>query len=76
MSKIKRVVYDIETLNSCFTFTDLDIDTKEIKQFVIHPRRNELNDFLDYYETVDLGVGFNNVNFDYPINKKVVQYCN
>lgn len=67
MSKIKRVVYDIETLNSCYTYTDLDIDTKEIKQFVIHPRRNELNDFLDYYEKVDLGVGFNNQSFDYPI---------
>lgn len=67
MSKIKRVVYDIETLNSCYTYTDLDIDTKEIKQFVIHPRRNELNAFLDYYETVDLGVGFNNQGFDYPV---------
>lgn len=67
MSKIKRVVYDIETLNSCFTYTDLDIDTKEIKQFVIHPRRNELNDFLDYFEKVDLSVGFNNLNFDYPV---------
>lgn len=67
MSKIKRVVYDIETLNSVWTYTDIDIDTKEIKQFVIHPRRNELNTFLDYFENVDLSVGFNNLNFDYPI---------
>lgn len=64
---MKKVVYDIETLKSCFTYTDIDIETNEIKQFVLHKERFELESFFMYLKTVTHQIGFNNVNFDYVI---------
>lgn len=61
-------VYDIETFPNCFTYTDKDYHTKEVKQFVIHRDRNEFENLVKHLSTKDLSqVGFNNVHFDYPI---------
>ena len=65
-------VYDIETIAGCFTYTDFDIDTKEVNQFVIHKERNELKAFLDYLKEVIGMIGFNTINFDYPIIHKIL----
>lgn len=69
MSTKKVWIFDIEqfqNFHSC-TFMNRD-DITEIKQFVICESRN---DFVDYYlflknECAGL-IGFNNVNFDYPL---------
>lgn len=64
---IKYVVYDIETLFSCFTYTDINIDTEEINQFVLHKDRFEFNELIKHLKTLNAQIGFNNNSFDYPI---------
>lgn len=60
-------IYDIETLKSCFTYTGLNVSTKEIKQFVIHKDRDDSYELMHHLLSLKWGVGFNNINFDYPI---------
>lgn len=61
-------VYDIETLKGAFTYTDIDVETNDIHQFVIHEHKNELQQLVDHLMfTVKGHIGFNNLSFDYPI---------
>ena len=60
-------VYDIETLKSCFTYTAINIDTEEIVKFVIHKDRNDSVALLEHLNNCKGQIGFNNINFDYPI---------
>ena len=64
------VVYDIETLKECFTYSDFNIETKEVNQFVIHKDRKELLKLVNYLKTVKRQIGFNNLAFD----SQVIQY--
>jgi hypothetical protein len=64
----KRVwVVDIETIKSCFTYTGFNINTKELVQFVLHKDRNDLEILLKHLWSCKGHIGFNNINFDYPI---------
>lgn len=60
-------VYDLETLKSCFTYTGYNIETQEIKQFVLHKDKFELDQLIKHLKECKGQIGFNNVNFDYPI---------
>ena len=60
-------VYDIETLKSCFTYTAINVDTQEIVKYVIHLDRDDLDELMNHLLTCKGQIGFNNVNFDYPI---------
>jgi hypothetical protein len=60
-------VYDIETLASCFTYTAFNIDTEEILQYVLHKDRWDYNSLIMHLKTCKGHIGFNNVNFDYPV---------
>lgn len=60
-------VYDIETLKSCFTYTGLNIDTEEIVQYVIHKDRDDTYELYQHLIRCKGQIGFNNVNFDYPV---------
>lgn len=60
-------IYDLETLLGCFTYTGYNIDTKKVTQFVIMEGRNDYNKLIAHLRTLVYQVGFNNVNFDYPI---------
>lgn len=62
-----RVVYDVETLAGTFTYTALDIDTKDIYQYVIHPKLNQLDELIIHLNKCKTQIGFNNISFDYPI---------
>lgn len=64
---INREIYDIETLASCFTYTGLNIETEKVVQFVLHRDCFELEELIKHLNTLHLQVGFNNVNFDYPV---------
>jgi hypothetical protein len=71
------IVYDIETLKNCFTYTGLNIDTREMDVFVIHDELgSDLDAFQIYLQELKdkkAGmVGFNNVNFDWPIVKAIM----
>jgi hypothetical protein len=61
-------VYDIETLNNCFTYTGYNTKDNKWYQFVIHDSINQLGELYEHI-TNDLimMVGFNNENFDYPV---------
>ena len=54
-------IYDIETLINCFTYTGMNRDTKEVKQFVIHRDRNELQLFISHLKGLQKQIGFNNL---------------
>lgn len=69
-------VYDIETLKSCFTYTGLNIDTQEVVQFVLHKKRNNLESLINHLKTCKGQIGFNNVNFDYPIIHRLMNNYN
>ena len=69
--RMNGVVYDIEVLKGCFTYTDINIQTEEITQFVIHPERDERIRLFHYLREIEGNmIGFNNVNFDYPVLHK------
>lgn len=60
-------IYDIETLINCFTYTGLNKDTKEVVKFVIWNKTNQLPELLEHLDSLKGMVGFNSVNFDYPV---------
>jgi hypothetical protein len=60
-------VMDIETLASVFTYSGINKDTGEIVQFVLHKDRWDWFELINHLNTVNGQVGFNNINFDYPI---------
>lgn len=68
----KCFIYDIETLKSCFTYSALNIDTKEIVQFVIHKDKCEYYPLVEHLKKCRGHIGFNNLNFDYPIIHKIL----
>lgn len=67
-------VYDIETLLKCFTLTAYNIDTKQVVQFVLHKDRFELLELVNHLLHECKGqIGYNNLNFDYPVIHYILQ---
>jgi hypothetical protein len=66
-------IYDIETFSNCFTYIDYSPDDQSFNEFVICEFRNDLDSFIAYMDSLKKKkagmVGFNNVNFDWPIVK-------
>lgn len=60
-------VYDIETSVNCFTYTAMERDTKQVVQFTIWRHINELEELVVHLENCKGLIGFNNINFDYPV---------
>lgn len=60
-------VYDIEVTKSCITYTGLNISTLKYSQFVIHKDRDETIELIKHLKSLSYGIGFNNINFDYPV---------
>ena len=70
-------VYDIETLASFFSFYGINIDTQEEVYFIIHKSKNDYVKLIEFLVNCQGGIGFNNINFDYPIlHYMMVQYDN
>lgn len=61
------VVYDIETLKGCFTYTAINKDTEEIYQYVLHKDRSDWDKLIQHLEQCKGQIGFNNISFDYPV---------
>ena len=62
------VVYDIEILLNYFCYSDINVKTGEIHTFEIYA--DYVNDFkamMKYLRSVKCQIGYNNINFDYPI---------
>jgi len=64
----KRVeVFDIETLSNAFTYTAINKDTKELVFFIIWNDVNQLPELIAHLNSIRGLIGFNNLNFDYPV---------
>lgn len=61
------VIYDIETLSNCFTYTAKDVKTGNVFQYTIWKDINEIVDLLKHLSECKGMIGFNNINFDYPV---------
>lgn len=67
-------IYDIETFKDIFCIVFKHVKTKEYNVFEISSRKNDwelLKEFLSNNMTT---VGFNNVNFDYPVLHKMLEF--
>lgn len=60
-------IYDIEQFPNFHCSTWLNIDTQEIKTFTISIFTNELSEYRDFICSGIIGIGFNNLNYDYPM---------
>lgn len=69
----KTWVYDIETLKNCFTYTAVDKDSDQEVQFVIWKEQNDFIPFLQHLQSCRGMIGFNNINFDYPVIHYIIQ---
>ena len=70
-------IYDCETYPNCFSFAIIREDGKHTNTYEISTRKNEIDRVfacLDYLaKQGDFLVGFNSLNFDYPVLHKVLQ---
>jgi hypothetical protein len=68
---MKYLIYDEETYPNIFTLTACFENGKGMRTFEISSRRNDLEEMLEYFRKVKSHkmkmVGFNNLNFDYPV---------
>lgn len=71
LKPLKLYTYDIETFPNCFLFTGKIVGDARIFTFEISYRKNqkqELLNHLNWLKNSDMTmVGFNSLNFDYPI---------
>lgn len=65
-------VYDVETLKSCFTYVDINVDTEEINKFVLHEELFQLEELVEHLLKIKGAVGYNNLEFDYIIIHKIL----
>lgn len=69
-------IYDCETYPNCFTFSIVREDGKFKKTFEVSFRKNDIDGLfkcLDYLRDNDFyAVGFNNIQFDYPVLHKLI----
>lgn len=72
MNKITEI-YDIETLSNCFTYSAVDRDSDNIVKFVIWKDKNDLYDLLMHLTNVKGMIGFNSINFDYPVMHYIIK---
>jgi hypothetical protein len=69
MTNKKVWVYDLEQFLNLHTATFMNRDdTEEVRVFAIHVARNDSKEYYKFLQTEVAGlIGFNNVNFDYPL---------
>lgn len=72
MNKITEI-YDVETLSNLFTYSAVDRDSDNVVKFVIWKGKNELYDLLVHLTNVKGMIGFNSINFDYPVMHYIIK---
>ncbi len=64
-------IWDLETYPNCFLFSGKFVGAAEIQTFEISSRKNQKNELLSWLSYLQnakaIMVGFNSLNFDYPI---------
>lgn len=69
-------VYDIEVFPNFFSYTGINIQTNKITQYKVSSNLgvNQLNDLMCHLLSLNAMIGFNNVNYDYPILHYLTQH--
>lgn len=66
-------VYDLETYPNMFLAMFYNIHTKQWKSYEISDRMNQTNELRKFLYSPNLRlIGFNNINFDYPVLHKTI----
>jgi hypothetical protein len=60
-------VYDLEQFPNFHSGIFYNINTGEYREFVIHKSRNDIKEYIKFLESCDVLIGFNNINYDYPL---------
>ena len=60
-------IYDLEVFPNFFSYTGINRDTSELYTYYLHNDNNDLKPFKEYIRTLDGMIGYNVVNYDYPI---------
>ena len=60
-------IYDIETYKYAFIVCSLNRDTLKKYTFEVSFRKNDTKKLLEHLKNIKGQIGFNNLNFDYPI---------
>lgn len=69
------VIYDIETYPNVFTLASFDVDTGVSVVFELSDRRNDIPALVAWVHSLRTDmVGFNNINFDYPVLHHILSY--
>jgi hypothetical protein len=74
MSKI--AIYDIEIFPNLFLIVFYELETGEWKIFQISPYKDDRYGLMQYLSTLSLMVGFNNLEFDYPLLHTFIVFMN
>lgn len=73
LDKKISVVYDLETLSNCFTYTGINILTEEVYKFVIWEEINDFYPLLLHLSNCKGMIGFNSLSFDYPLIHYIIK---
>lgn len=69
-------IYDLETYPNCFTMAIVRADGKHMRVYEISDRKNELEQMLNCFRVIRQRnfrmVGFNSLQFDYPIVHEIL----
>jgi hypothetical protein len=60
-------IYDIETFKKAFILCALNRDTLEKIHFEISFRKNQIDELISWINNSNGHIGFNNIEFDYPV---------
>lgn len=64
---MKIDIYDLECFPNFFSYTGMNRDTFEITQFYVYNDYDELLKLIEHLKKLDGMIGFNNINYDYPL---------
>lgn len=66
-------LYDLETYKEAFIAVFKNVKTKEVKIFEISERKTDIRELYDFVLTIHGLIGFNNLSFDWPVLRFVLQ---
>jgi len=69
---METVVYDVENFPNFICYYDVNIDTGEEHEFVIHESRNDYDELYKYLSTPRYYVGYNNAFYDREVKERLV----
>lgn len=60
-------IYDIEVFPNFFSLAWINRDNDDNGMFYVHKSKNQIDDLYEWLNAVDGLIGFNNINYDYPV---------